>query len=75
MHAATKTWHSKMNTYEKEKTGCRVYGKNVEYVGAFKGGMNGQLKKFKDGMLYKAVGRVGENQHGMMKYPKQTTLA
>jgi len=37
--------------------------------------MNGQLKKFKDGMLYKAVGRVGENQHGMMKYPKQTTLA
>jgi len=26
-----------MNTYEKEKTGCRVYGKNVEYVGAFKG--------------------------------------
>ena len=59
-----------MNTYEKEKTGCRVYGKNVEYVGAFKGGMNEQLKKFKDGILYKALGRVGGNQHGMMKYPE-----
>ena len=39
-------------------------------MGPFKGGMNEQLKKFKDGTLYKAVGRAGKNQHGMMKCPE-----
>ena len=26
--------------------------------------------KFKDGILYKAVGRVGKNEHGRMKCPE-----